>query len=65
MVRAFLGCSGNGYCALSTAMASTTSHGLLATMLARKLKFGRGDGGFVQVGLVSRGSWGPEPPASA
>ena len=46
-------------------MASTANQGLLEAMLARKLKFGRGDGGLVQVGLVSRGSRGPEPPASA
>ena len=40
-------------------MASTASQGLLASILARKLKFGLGDGGLVQGGFVSGGSRGP------
>jgi hypothetical protein len=32
-------------------------------MVARKIKFGLGDGGLVQLVLFSGGSRGPEPPA--
>ena len=46
-------------------MSSTTNQGLFAAMVARKLKFGLGDGGLVQVGLFVEGSGGLEPPASA
>ena len=46
-------------------MASATNQVLLAAMVARKLKFGLGDGGLLQVGLFSRGLGGPEPPVSA
>jgi hypothetical protein len=64
-VKAFLGCLGNGYCIMGTAMASTANQGLFAAMVAINIKFGLGDGGLVQLGLVLRGSGGPEPPASA
>ena len=43
-------------------MALAASEGLLAAILAKKLKFGLGYGGLVQGGFVSGGSGGPEPP---
>ena len=46
-------------------MASATSQDLLASILARKLKFGLGDGGLVQEGLVPGGLGRPEPPILA
>ena len=45
-------------------MASVANQGLFSAMVAKKLKFGLGDGGLVQVGLFSGGSRGPEPPTS-
>ena len=62
MVEVFSGCFGNGCCIPSTATTSMTNQGLFVAMVARKLKFGLGDGGLVQVGLVSGGSGGLEPP---
>ena len=44
-------------------MESIARQGLLDAILARNLKFGLGYGGLVQVGFVSGGSGGPEPPA--
>ena len=46
-------------------MASMAIQGLFVAMVARKLKFGLGDGGLVQVGLVSGGLGGLEPPSYA
>ena len=48
----------------NTATTSATNQGLFAAMVVRKLKFGLGDGGLVQVVLFLGGSGGPEPPSS-
>ena len=56
---------GKGCCIPSTKMESATNQGLFAAMVSRKLKFGLGDGGLVQVGLFSGGLGGPKPPTSA
>ena len=45
-------------------MTSEDNQGLLASTVARNLKFGLGDGGFIQGGLISRGLGGRELPAS-
>ena len=63
--KIFSRCFGNGCCAPSPAMASGDNQGLFSSMLVRKLNFGLGDGGLVQVGLVLGGLGGLEPPASA
>ena len=46
-------------------MASAANQGLFYAMFDRKLKFGLGDKGFVQGGLVLGGSRGPRPHISA
>ena len=62
--KSFSRCFGNGCCELDTAMASTTNQGLFAAMMDRKLKFGLGNKGLVQGGLVLGGLGGLESPAS-
>lgn len=61
----FPGCFGKGCWGLGTAMSSVESQCLLASILARMLKFDLGDGGLVQGGFPSGGLVGPKPPAWA
>ena len=60
--KSFLGCFGSGWCAPGTAMTFVANQGIFVAMVARKLKFGLGDGGLIQVVLFSGGL---EPPSSA
>ena len=56
---------GKRCCISGTAMTFVANQGLLASMVARKLKFGLGDAGLVQVGLFLGGLGGLEPPTYA
>ena len=63
--NSFSGCFGKWCWAPGTVMEYVASQGLLATMFARMLKFGLGDGGLVQGGFVLGCSGGPKPPTWA